>query len=33
MRVVESGAVAQCASEHDEGLWNCQCAILKVDSH
>ena len=32
-RVVESGAVAQYASRHDEGLWNCLCAILKVDSH
>ena len=33
IRVVESGAVAQYASRHDEGLWNCLCAILKVDSH
>ena len=33
IRVVESGAVAQYASRHDEGLWNCLCAILKVDFH
>ena len=27
LRVVESGAVAQYARRHDEGLWNCLCAI------
>ena len=32
LRVVEPGAAAQYASSHDEGLWNCLCAILQVDS-
>ena len=32
LRVVEPGAAAQYATSHDEGLWNCLCATLQVDS-
>ena len=32
LRVVEPGAATQHTSNHDEGSWNCLCAIVQVDS-